>query len=146
MKNTQLAALFEELADIMEIAGEDHFKIQAYRRASLIILSSPENIADMTSEKLQQIPGIGKAIAGKIGEAKEKDTFATLEKWRQTGFASLRPLLGIPGLTARKLRELIKDLNISSAEDLKISIADGRLSMYDNLEINIKEHIIKLES
>jgi DNA polymerase (family X) len=130
MTNAELAGLFTELAEIMEIAGEDHFKIRAYRNAAETISASQINIGELPVERLQQIQGIGKAISGKIIEAVMSGTFPTLEKWRKTGFASLRPLLKSPGISMRKLRNLIKDFNISSIADLKPALADGRFQQY----------------
>jgi DNA polymerase (family X) len=144
MTNPELASLFDELADIMEIAGENYFKIRAYRKASEVISATPEDVLKMSPETLQDIPGIGKAIAGKIRETGEKGTFATLEKWRQTSFASLRPLLDISGFTIKILRLIIKDLKISSMDDLKMSIADGRFLKYDKIDGETKNTIIKI--
>ena len=144
MTNSELASLFDELADIMEIAGENHFKIHAYRNAGAIISASDENIVDLPPKILQQIPGIGKAIAGKIIEAGKKGTFATLEKWRQTEFASLRPLLGIPGVNIKIVRAMMKDFNISSFDDLKKVIALEMFLLYDKINEKTRNSIIKL--
>ncbi len=141
MTNRQLAALFDELADIMEIAGENHFKIRAYRNASRAISNSHDNIGEMPPEKLQKIVGIGKAISEKIQSAGETGTFTALEKWRRSGFASLRPLLSIPDFSIRKLRGMMKALDISSIDDLKKASADGRLSLYDKLDLKTREKI-----
>jgi DNA polymerase (family X) len=120
MTNSELAGLFDELADIMEIAGEDRFKVHAYRNASIEIKAHRGNISDLPLEKLQQIPGIGKAISGKIHEAGETGTFATLEKWRQSEVASLRPLLCISELQIGKLRILLRDISVNSKTDQSI--------------------------
>jgi DNA polymerase (family 10) len=141
MTNLELSSLFDELADIMEIAGENHFKIRAYRNAARTIANSNENIAEMPPEKLQQIVGIGKAISEKIQAARETGTFPTLEKWRKNCFASLKPLLGIPDLSIRKLRAMIKNLDISSIDDLKFSVADGKLDAYRKLNSETREKI-----
>ncbi len=144
MTNPELAALFDELADIMEIAGEDRFKIHAYRNASIEIKAHRESISDLPLDKLQQLSGIGKAISGKIHEAGETGTFAALEKWRQSGYASLRPILGVKGLSIGKLRNLLKDLNINSKTDLIDSIKDGRFEGYREIDAKVKEGIIHL--
>jgi len=144
MTNSEIASLFDELADIMEIAGENHFKIRAYRQASIVISVSDENIVDLPPEKLRQISGIGKAIAGKIIEAGEKGTFATLEKWRQTGFATLKPLLGIPGVNIKIIRAMIRDFKISSLDDLKKVIAVEKFLLYDKINEKTRNSIIKI--
>ena len=126
--NQELAALFVELADIMELAGENFFKIKAYRQAAVAIGHSQFDIADQSPEKLLEMPGIGKAIAEKIGSAKASGTFPTLEKWRATGFASFRILISrSPILTVKSLRKLIKEYDLKSYDDLKNALSDGRL-------------------
>jgi DNA polymerase (family X) len=138
MTNTELAGLFDELAQIMEIAGEDHFKIRAYRYAAETISISQINLTSLSLEQLQQIPGIGKAISEKIIEAVRSGSFPTLEKWRATGFASLLPLLRLPGLTIRKLKRLMKDLNLSPVNDLNAAIVDVRLNEYSKFDDSLK--------
>ncbi len=141
MTNPELAALFDELADIMEIAGENHFKIRAYRNASKAISNSHDNVAELEPEKLVQIAGIGRAISEKIEAAARTGTFPTLEKWRQSGFSSLRPLLSISGFTMRKLRTLMKDFGISSLEQLKPALAVEKFKSYGRIDTETREKI-----
>jgi DNA polymerase (family 10) len=103
MTNDEIASLFDELADIMEIAGENHFKIRSYRKAADSLRNTDDSLSKMTQERIISIPGVGKAIAGKIQSAVDTGTFPALEKWRATGYACLRPLLSISGVTGRKL-------------------------------------------
>ncbi len=142
MTNPELASLFNELADIMEIAGENHFKIRAYRNASKAISGTHDNVAEMEPEKLVQITGIGKAISEKIKAAAGTGTFPALEKWRQSQFSSLRTLLHISGFTIRRLRTLIKDFEISSLEDLKKALPDEKFKSYDKIDSETREKII----
>jgi len=141
MTNKQIASLFRELADIMEIAGENQFKIRAYRKSAEIIPSLSEEISSMPRERLREIPGIGKAIAEKIEAAGKDDTFPTLEKWRQTRYAEFLPLLEIPGLKPRKIQGMIRDLGVSSIDDLRSAVRDGRLDGYKKVENEIKRKL-----
>ena len=142
MTNLELASLFDELADIMEIAGENHFKIRSYRNASGAISHSQDRIAEMPFEKLVSITSIGKAIAEKIGAAGRTGTFPALERWRQSEYSTLRPLLRIPGFTMRKLRILMKDFGISSIIDLQKLKADEEYKAYSKLDTETRERII----
>jgi DNA polymerase (family X) len=133
MTNFEMASLFAELADIMELAGENHFKIQAYRKAATAIEKYDNEIQNMSPEMIEDISGIGKAISEKIETAKTSGTFPTLEKWRQSGYASFHPLLQIPGMNMRKVRALLKDLSIASVDDLSRSVESGQLEKYSKL-------------
>jgi DNA polymerase (family X) len=129
ISNRELAALFGELADIMELAGENFFKIKAYRQAAGVIEKADDNIAELPSEKLLEMPGIGKAISEKIAEARTTGTFPTLEKWRATGFAEFLPITAkSPLLSVKTIRKLIKEFGFGSYNDLKNALADGKIS------------------
>ncbi len=141
MKNAQMAMLFDELADIMEIAGEDFYKIKAYRNVNVSLRMLEPELNRIPSEKLGEIPGVGRAIAEKIEAALQTGTFPTLEKWRQSGFASLRPLLAMPGMTMRKLRKIIKTFDIKSLDDLKRVISDKNISDQSVLDDTIKQQL-----
>jgi DNA polymerase (family 10) len=133
MTNIDMASLFTELADIMELAGENHFKIQAYRKAAVTIEGLDTDIQIMTTESISKIPGIGKAILEKIETAKISGNFPTLEKWRQSGYGTFLPLLKVPGLNMRIVRSLLIDLKISSIDDLCSAVVSGELEKYNKL-------------
>jgi DNA polymerase (family 10) len=134
MNNSEIAGLFEELADIMEIGGENYFKIRAYRNAAVTINQLPQDLNRMPPEKISEIPGVGKAISEKIREALRNGTFPTLEKWRLSGYASFRLLLSMPEMNMRTLRTLIKKFNLTSINELKKIISDGSVSSYNGLD------------
>src|SRR3954471_1734427 len=78
MENREIACLLAETADLMEIAAEDGFRIRSYRNAAGIIEGYPERIADIAADperKLTDVPGIGKGIAGIIGDILKQGTF-----------------------------------------------------------------------
>jgi DNA polymerase (family 10) len=141
--NDETASLFEELADVMEIAGENHFKVRSYRRAAESVRSLNSNLAGMKPEEITSIPGVGKAIFEKIRSAIETGTFPTLEKWRATGYAGLRPLLVVPGVTGRKLSNLVKRLNIDSLDGIKEMIDKGEFQRQDSIDREAKNGILE---
>src|SRR5579863_8878060 len=78
MENREVARLLSETADLMEIAGEDGFRIRSYRNAAAAIESYPENIVAMVGKpdvKITDVPGIGKGIAGAIEELAARGSF-----------------------------------------------------------------------
>jgi DNA polymerase (family X) len=143
--NPELAALFTELADIMELAGENFFKIKAYRQAATAIEHSGDNITELPSEMLLAMPGIGKAIAEKIAAARTSGTFPTLEKWRVTGFATFLTLSQkSPLLTIKIIRKLIKELKLKSFFDLKTAINNGKIDQIESIDQKTKMKIKEL--
>jgi DNA polymerase (family 10) len=141
MTNQKLASLFVELADIMEIAGENHFRIRSYRKAAANIANLDRDIKAMSPEEIEAIPGVGKAIFDKIQTALKDGTFPTLEKWRATGYASLRSLLKRPAITPRKLSAAIRLLKVESIDDIKRMIMRGELQNVTGIDDTFKREI-----
>jgi DNA polymerase (family 10) len=146
ISNIEMAALFEELADLMELAGEGHFKISAYRNAVKTIDSLQRPLKDLSPDEIAGLSGVGKAISGKIGSALETGTFPTLEKWRQSVWEPFRPISRLDGMSIRKLRVVIRELNIITIDDLKKAVDSSAFEAYTGLESalkrNIKEYLL----
>jgi DNA polymerase (family 10) len=143
MTNSELAALFVELADTMEIASENHFKIRSYRKAAVNISELNRSVEGMTSGEIRDIPGIGKAIFEKISEALLTGTFPTLEKWRASGYTSFLPLLEMPGVTTRKLGVAISKLKTESMVDMKDLVDRGQADILSDIDGNVRRAILK---
>ena len=79
MKNQEIAGIFNEIAGLLEIKGENPFRIRAYRRAAQNIEGHAKNIADLSREELLEIPGIGKDLADKIEEYLKTGKVASYE-------------------------------------------------------------------
>jgi DNA polymerase (family 10) len=113
MRNPEIAALLDELADRQQVEGESPFRLRAYRSAAKTIRSHPvamERVA--AAGELQDIPGIGEAIAQKIRDALQTGTFPALERARATVPDPLLALTRVPGVggaTARKIWDAITE-------------------------------------
>ncbi len=142
MTNKEMVSLFVELADIMEIAGENHFRIRSYRKAAANIAGLDREITAVSSKEIDAIPGVGKAISDKIQTALQEGTFPTLEKWRATGYVSFRSLLERPGITIRKLASAIKLLKAESIDDIKQMIKRGEFQNMGAIDDTLKREII----
>ena len=68
MNNQQIARIFDEIADLLDIKGENVFRVRAYRRAALNLESLSKDVASLTEEEMDAIPGIGKYLTAKIRE------------------------------------------------------------------------------
>ena len=81
VQNAEVAAMFDQAAELLEIEGENQFRVRAYRRAARVIEGLPQSIKSMlsTGRDLSELPGIGKDLAGKIAEIVEIGHFPLLE-------------------------------------------------------------------
>lgn len=121
MKNAEIAKIFYDMADILEINEENPFRVRAYRRAALNIEGHPKDAAQLPIEELRKIPGIGADLAGKIKEIAETGTCADYEKLKKKCPPGLTAILGIPGLgpkTAKFLHDKFKIKGIADLEKL----------------------------
>ncbi len=128
LTNGDLARIFHEIGDILEIQGELVFKTVAYHRAADAIGRSPVDlIAAFRSGRPPRIPGVGKAIGEKLGELATTGRLRLLDRLRAETPASLVELLQIPGLGPRTVRQLQQELGIESLEGLRQAAETGRL-------------------
>jgi DNA polymerase (family 10) len=134
MKNKELAAVFSQIADALEIKGESGFKVSAYRKAARIIEETNEDIETVArAKKLEAIPGIGSGIAAKIEEYLESGRMKKHQAALEDIPATLLSLLEIPNLGARTVHLAYKELGVKNLADLKRVVEDGRLSSLHGL-------------
>jgi DNA polymerase (family 10) len=128
MKNREIAAIFSSLADILEIKGEDPFRVNAYRRVSRIIDDLSNDVADLVeSGEILEVSGIGKGTAGAIEEYLERGKIKRYEDARKTVPKGLLELLSIPGLGPKTIGLLWKNLNVKSLAGLKRALRGGKI-------------------
>ncbi|HEV7860151.1 MAG TPA: helix-hairpin-helix domain-containing protein [Pyrinomonadaceae bacterium] len=145
MDNEALAGRFNRLANMMEIRGDDHFRIRSYRNAAEIIETWPTPLKTIAAEEgvkgLQTIPGVGKAISGKIIELLEKGTFDAWEKLKAETPETVLDLLKVSGVGIKTASTLYQQFKISSLDDLKQFVAGGGLEMVDGIGDKSAERI-----
>jgi DNA polymerase (family 10) len=127
--NDDVADVFEKIADLLEIRGENPFRVRAYRNGSREVRSLPKELAGLAQEDadLTRLPGIGEALAGKIREILETGTCQTLKKLEKQLPPDLTELLHLPGLGPKRVHALHYDLDINTPEQLYRAAKDGRL-------------------
>jgi len=130
MKNIDMARIFEQMADLLEIKGENPFKIRAYRRAAQVIEHLPREVAAMLleGEDLKDLPGIGAAIAAKMIELVRTGHLAAWETLRDSLPEGLSALLEIPGIGPKTAYRLATELGIASIDELEQAIIEGKVS------------------
>ena len=130
MKNSEIARVFHDMADLLELKGENVFKIRAYRRAAQVIEHLPKEMAVMLEqgEDFQKIPGVGDAIAKKSTELIETGKLEAYESLKDEFPEGITRLLEIPGIGPRTAHLLSSELNITSAEQLEEAIREGKVA------------------
>ena len=149
LTNGDLAGIFHEIGDILELKGELVFKTVAYHRAADAIGRSPVDIVSAyRNGSPPRIPGVGKAISDKLTELATTGHLAFHERLRAEIPASLVELLRIPGLGPKTVRLLNQELGIASIDDLRQAAVAGRLrelrGMSERTEALVLEGIERL--
>lgn len=145
MDNEAIARRFFRLAALMEIRGDDPFRLRSYRNAGEAIETWPTPLKQVAKDEgiagLQSIPGVGKAIAGKIVELLEKGTFNAWEKVTAETPESVLDLLELPGVGPKTAAMLHQKFKLSSLKDLKKFVAGGGLDVADGIGPKTAERI-----
>ncbi len=129
MRNAILSAIFEQMADIMEILGEDPFRINSYRKVSRALSELPADVGVLLEDgRLARTPGIGKSSLAKIREFVESGRVAAHEELLERIPPSLLELLHIPGMGPKGVKAVYEGLGVEGVGDLKKAIEDGTLA------------------
>jgi DNA polymerase (family X) len=126
--NDVAAALLNEYAELHLMTGGDQFRARSYDKAARAIAGYPQDVSQLTPAQLQQIPGVGKAIAGKVSEINASGTFAALERLRADIPEGVLQLTRIPALGPKRALVLYRELHVGSPEELRDAIKAGRLA------------------
>ncbi len=142
--NEDIAKVFDEIADLLEIRGENDFRIRAYRNASREVRGLPKELAQMVQSgaDLTELPGIGEALAGKIGEIVRTGTCQALKKLQGELPADLTELLRLPGLGPKRVHALHYELDIHTPEQLYRTAKEGRLHTLPGFGPKTEEAIV----
>ena len=145
MDNESIARRFYRLAALMDIRGDDPFRLRSYRNAAEALETWPIPLAKIAKEEgiagLQSIPGVGKAIAGKIVELLERGTFDAWERIINETPESVLDLLDVPGIGPKTAALLHQKFKVSSGKDLKKFVAGGGLELVDGIGPKTAERI-----
>jgi DNA polymerase (family 10) len=138
--NAEIARIFREIAQILEIKGGNVFRVRAYQRAAQNIEGLSEDLEDLArEERLKEIPGIGKDLSAKIKEFAGSGRIRAYEELKKSLPEGLLELLNIPSVGPKTAKLLYEKLKIKNIPDLEKAIAQGRLQGI----FGIKEKTIK---
>ena len=130
MTNTEIADAFERLADLLELQEANPFRVRAYRNAARMIAGHPRPLADLVAEgaDLDELPGVGEAIAEKIATLVETRKLPALEEAAKKTPLVLTDLMRIPGLGPKRVKDLYERLHVKGTRDILRATKDGRLA------------------
>lgn len=145
MNNEAIARRFYRLSALMEVRGDDPFRLRSYRNAAEAIEVWPTPLKEIAEkegmEGLQEIPGVGKAIAGKVIDLLKKGSFDAWDRLVKETPETVLDLLEIPGIGPKTAALLHQRFKVSSLSDLKAFVASGGLDMVDGIGPKTAERI-----
>lgn len=127
MTNKAIANQFQYLASLMELHGENKFKIRSYSSAYINIRKQPEPLLEKSQAELEAIKGIGKSTAAKIRELAEKGTMDAVLKMEEKTPEGVREMLQIKGFGAKKVGVIWKELEVETIGELLYACNENRL-------------------
>jgi DNA polymerase (family 10) len=127
--NTEIAEIFDRVADLLEIEGANPFRIRAYRNAARTVRGHPKSMSDLLlqGKDLSKMPTIGDDLADKIKTIAETGKLPLLEDIEKRTPAALSDLMKIEGLGPKRVRMLHDTLRIQSIDDLKRAARSGKI-------------------
>jgi DNA polymerase (family 10) len=129
VQNAEIAAMFDQTADLLEFKGENQFRVRAYHRAARTIEGLPQSVRSLLSaqEDLTELPGIGKDLAGKIADIVNTGHFTLLDSLKRKLPGELSDMAALPGLGPKRVKLLYDKLKVRTLDDLRRAIKSGRL-------------------
>ena len=145
MDNEAIARRFYRLAALMEIRGDDPFRLRSYRNAAEALETWPTPLKQIAKDEgiagLQTIPGVGKAIAQKIIDLLDRGTFDAWERLTAETPETVLDLLELPGVGPKTAAMLHQKFKVSSLKELKKFVAGGGLDVVDGIGPKTAERI-----
>jgi DNA polymerase (family 10) len=128
-RNVEIADVFDETADLLEIEGENPFRIRAYRNAARLLRGLKQEAADLLAagQNLAELPGIGEDLAGKIREVVESGSMELLRRLHRQLPRSIVELLRVPGLGPKRAKLLHERLGVKTLAELRVAAEAGKL-------------------
>jgi DNA polymerase (family 10) len=145
VQNSEIAKVFEEMADLLAIENANQFRVRAYREAARTIASLPKSAADMVErgEDLTTLPGIGDDLASKITEIVRTGTLSKLAEVEERTPPQLVRMLRISGLGPKRVATLNAKLGIQSVGDLERAAREGRIRQLQGFGPRTEQKILE---
>jgi len=143
--NRDIAEIFEQTADLLEIKGDNPFRIRAYRNAALTIQNLSQDVNELIKQgkDLSELPGIGEDLANKVAGIVKTGKFPVLEKLTKKYPLELCELMKITGLGAKRVKVLYEELNIKNLTDLEKAARKGEIRSLPSFKEKTEKSILE---
>ncbi|QYY32746.1 DNA polymerase/3'-5' exonuclease PolX [Cupriavidus pinatubonensis] len=143
--NEDVIAIFNEIADLLDISGANPFRIRAYRNAARTISAMTEDLRSFLTRGCDpaDLPGIGRDLAGKIREIADTGTCALLRQVRDEVPGQAGALLKLPGLGPRRVQALQRELHIASVDDLGRAAREHRVRLLKGFGARSEQRLLE---
>jgi DNA polymerase (family 10) len=143
MINRRVAEIFTAIAEILELKGENPFRIRAYQRAARTVEGYPKDVAALSPEELLKLPGVGKDLTSKIQEIAQTGGLKDYESLRKEVPAGILTLLSVPGLGPKTAKLFYEKLKVTNMDQLERLARKGRLSGLPGIKKKTEDNILK---
>ena len=129
VQNAEIAEMFDQVAELLEIKGDNPFRARAYRRAARVVETLPQSITGLlkAGQDLSKLPGIGKDLAGRIAGIVQTGHFDLLASLKHELPGEIGEIAALPGLGPKRVKLLVEKLGVRTIEDLRRAAKAGRL-------------------
>jgi DNA polymerase (family 10) len=127
MQNAEIAKYLAEIADMMELLGENFFHVRAYRNAARAVLDYPGNFSKLTIQQMEKVPDIGKGISSRIDTLIKTGELTIHQELRKKVPPALMEVMRMPALGPKRVKQLHDELGINSLDDLKSALEAGAI-------------------
>src|SRR6266550_321004 len=144
MRNAEIAAALDELADLYELDGAVIYRVVAYRQAARAVRDSPRSVAQLAAEnRATELPHIGKTLEEKIRTLVETGEIPQATKLREKFPGDLIRFVEIPGLGPKTARKIYDELGITTLDELRAAAETGTLKSVQGLGPKAEQNIVK---
>jgi DNA polymerase (family X) len=142
LTNAQIAAAFEELADLYELDGAVQYRVIAYRNAARTVRDTSVSVAQLARDgRITDLPGIGKTLEEKVLALDETGDIPTLVKLRERIPVGLISVMHLPGFGPKRAKRLHDEIGVDSLDALRAAVEDGRLRGLRGFGLKAEENL-----
>ncbi|MGH7985356.1 MAG: DNA polymerase/3'-5' exonuclease PolX [Candidatus Binataceae bacterium] len=143
MENAEIAKVLDEVADLLEIGGENFFRVRAYRNAARNVRDFPGNVATLDRKQLGQMPGIGAGLAENIATLIESGDLPIRTQLLAAFPPGLLELRHVPGLGPKRIKQIADELHIRDRDELEAALRSGALRTMRGFGPKMEQRILE---
>ena len=143
MRNEEIARVFDDIADMLEISGENFFRVRAYRNAARAVRDFPAPLAELERDRFKEIPGFGVDLAAKLATIIDTGDLPVRLELMRSFPSGLLELKNLPALGPKRIKLLADRLHIRSRDDLRRAIQAGQLRTIRGFGPKMEERLLE---